>query len=104
MISIVEHAADPHPPIIATWLLTGAVALNLISLAVINWTLRDYSQMPQAFRRFSFALIIAAGACLLVGYWQPGPLVLVITLAILLSLVWMFAVWRWLVTEESAGQ
>lgn len=103
MVNIIEHAADIQSPVVSTWLLTGAVALNLVSLAIISPTLQDYDRFKPIYRPMSFVMILAAGLSLLVGLWRPTPLVLVITLAALLSLVWIYGVWRWLVAEERAN-
>ena len=103
MASIIEHAMDIQSPVISTWLLVGAVALNFISLAIISPTLRDYDRFKPIFRPMSFVMILAAGLSLLVGLRRPTPLVLVITLATILSLVWLYTTWRWLATEEGAN-
>ena len=103
MVSIIEHATDIQSPVISTWLLVSVVALNLISLAITSPTLRDHDRFRPIFRPMSYVMILAAGLSLLVGLWQPAPLVLVITLAAILSLVWLYITWRWLATEEGAN-
>ena len=99
MISIIEHSADAQSPLISTWLLTSSVAVGLVSLAIIGPTLQDYDRFKMIYRPTSFVMILAAGLSVLIGLWRPAPLVLVITLAALLLLVWVFAVGRWLATE-----
>ena len=100
MVGVIEHATDVQSPVVLTWLLTGSVALGLVSLAMIIPALQDYDRLRTVYRPTSFVMILAAGLALLVGLWRPAPLILVVALAAILSLVWIFAVWRWLGTEE----
>lgn len=104
MVSLIEHATDDRAPVATTWLLAGSVALGLVSLAVIVRTLRDYDRLNTVYRPTSIAMLAAAGVALLIGTWRPAPLVLVIALGAVYFVIWIFAVSRWLGTEEAAAQ
>jgi len=43
-------------------------------------------------------VVLGAGvaAALLVGWWQPAPWLLALSLSVILSAVWSFAIFRWL--------
>ena len=104
MVSLIEHATDDRAPVATTWLLAGSVALGLLSLAVIVRTLQDYDRLNAVYRPTSIAMVGAAGAALLIGAWRPAPLALVIALGAIYFVTWIFAVSRWLGTEEAAAQ
>ena len=104
MVSLIEHATDDRAPVATTWLLAGSVALGLVSLAVIVRTLRDYDRLNMVYRPTSIAMLGAAGVALLIGGWRPAPIVLVISLGAIYFVVWIFAVSRWLGTDEAAVQ
>lgn len=67
-------------------------------------TLRDYDRLNTVYRPTSIAMLGAAGVALLIGTWRPAPLVLVIALGAVYFVIWIFAVSRWLGTEEAAAQ
>ena len=84
------------------WLLAGSVALGLVSLAVVVRTLQDWERLNAVYRPTSILMHGAAGVALLIGAWRPAPLVLVIALGATYFAVWVFAVSRWLGTDEAA--
>lgn len=103
MVGVIEHATAGRAPTATTWLLTGSTALGLVSLAMIVRTLQDYDRLKTVYRPTSFAMLVAAGVALLLGAWRPAPLVLVAALAVIQSLVWVFAIWRQLAKIPSRG-
>ena len=102
MVGLIQHATDDRAPSATAWLLAGSVALGLVSLAVIVRTLRDYDRLNTVYRPTSILMLGAAGVALLIGAWRPAPLVLVIALGAIYFVVWVFAVSRWLATDEAA--
>lgn len=104
MVSIVEHATDARAPVATTWLLAGSVAVGFVSLATIIRTLGDYERLAVVYHPTSLVMLGAAAAALLVAAWRPSPLILVVAMTVIQSLVWVFALSRWLSTEEAAQQ
>jgi low temperature requirement protein LtrA len=104
MVSVIEHATASRAPVAATWLLTGSTALGLVSLAVIVGTLQDYGRLKTVYRPTLLAMLGAASLAILVGAWRPAPLMLVVALAAIQLLVWIFAIFRQLRIAEAAAQ
>jgi CHASE2 domain-containing sensor protein len=104
MVSLILSATDDRAPAATAWLLAGSVALGLVSLVVIVRTLQDYDRLITVYRPTSILMLVAAGVALLIGAWRPAPIVLVVTLGAIYFVVWIFAVSRWLGTEEAAAQ
>ena len=104
MVSLILSATDDRAPAATAWLLAGSVALGLVSLAVIVRTLQDYDRLITVYRPTSILMLVAAGVALLIGAWRPAPIVLVVTLGAIYFVVWIFAVSRWLGTEEAAAE
>lgn len=96
MVSLVEGADDPSTPAPTAWLLTGAVALALLALAVVTTSLSDAVRVPQVFGPLRWALALAAVAALGVGWIKPAPWALVLGLYTILSVVWCYAIIRWI--------
>jgi low temperature requirement protein LtrA len=95
MVSLIGHADDASTPAPTAWLLAGAVALALIALGIVTTTLSDAERVPQVFSRLRWALFIAAVAALSLGWIGPAPWVLVLGLWAVLSMVWFYAIIRW---------
>jgi low temperature requirement protein LtrA len=95
MVSLVDHADKTSTPAPTAWLLSGTVALALISLAFVTTALSDAERIPQVFGPLRRALLIAAAAALILGWMQPAPWVLALGLYALLSAVWLYAILRW---------
>lgn len=95
-VSLIEHYADPRSPEGAAWLLAGSVALVLVSLVSIMPSLTDWTDFPGVYRPLTIALIIAAVAALIVGGARPAPWLMILLLALVLSAVWWFSVYRWM--------
>jgi low temperature requirement protein LtrA len=95
MVSLVEHAADDRTPAASAWLLSGTVALGLVSMVLIMRTLDDYVRFPTVYGPLTWGLALAAGASILVGALRPAPWLLALLLFAVLSAVWFFAIGLW---------
>ena len=104
MVTLIEHAADPRAPVGAALLVTGSVAVGLISLIMIVRTLQDFEALRAVFVPTSLGMVGGAAAALLIGVWRPAPIVLVASLAIVQTLVWLFGIDRWLRAEMAGAQ
>ena len=100
MVILIEHAADARAPEATAWLLAGSVALGLVALVVTMHSLQDYERLPMLYRPVSVAMVVASAVALLIGWWRPAPWLLALTLILLLSAVWFFAVDRWLRLDD----
>ena len=104
MVSVIEHATTDRVPAATTWLLTGSTALGLVSLVLIMRTLQDYDRLKTVYRPTTLAMLVGATIALLLGVWRPAPLLLVVALATIHSLVWIFATLRQLDTAAAAAR
>jgi low temperature requirement protein LtrA len=106
MVGLIEHAHDPQVPPATAWLITGAVAVGLLALIVTSQMLEDARRLPGVYRPIAAALVAGALASLLVGSLQPAPWVLAGLLGAILSVLWLFVVFRFLVAGawSEAGQ
>ena len=84
-----------RPPSTA-WLLSGAVALGLLALIPTARALVDAERLAVVYRPLSVALAGGAGAALVVGWVRPAPWLLALLLVAILSVLWFFAVSRFL--------
>jgi low temperature requirement protein LtrA len=96
MVSLIEHAHDASTPAETAWLLAGAVALALVAEAATERTLVDAERLAVVYRPFNLALVVGAGAAVVVGWMQPAPWLLALLLGVGLSVLWFFAVSRFL--------
>ena len=100
MVSVIEHAGDPRAPEVATWVLSGSVALSLLSIAAIACTLRDFTRYRGIYSATCIVMVaLALAVAIPVGLWRPAPVTLISILLGVLTVVWMVAVFRWLTTE-----
>ena len=100
MISLIEHATDPATPAETSWLLSGAVAVAVVSLAAFTRQLADYHRFIEVFRPAVRLALVIALVALGVGALQPPPVALVVVLFALMTIQWMFAIYHWTATEE----
>ncbi|MFI9824011.1 low temperature requirement protein A [Streptomyces sp. NPDC052013] len=96
MVGLVEHATDHRAPVAVSWLMSGAVAVMLITTVVLLPTLADYDRSPSAYKPVQGVLVMAAVVALLAGWARPAPWLLALVLLLLLFVTWAFAFVRWL--------
>ena len=96
MVSLIEHAHDPNTPEGTAWLLSGAVAAGLVAQAVAERTLVDAERLALVYRPLTWALVGGAAAAIVVGWMRPAPWLLALLLVAILSVLWFFAVSRFL--------
>lgn len=102
MVAFIEHATDPRAPAVASWVLAGSVAVFLVSLASVVYTLDDWHRhrgiyLPAAVA--TIALTLAAVPPLML--WRPSPITLAGSLLALLAATWTVALYRWIVTTAT---
>jgi low temperature requirement protein LtrA len=96
MVSLIGHAHDASTPAATSWLLAGAVATGLVALVLTEQTLVDDERLSLVFHPLRLALTGGAAAALVVGWLRPAPWLLALLLVVILSVVWSFAVSRFL--------
>jgi low temperature requirement protein LtrA len=96
MVSLIGHAHDGRTPAGTGWLLAGAVATGLLALVLTERALVDAERLSPVFGPLGPALAAGAAAALVVGWARPAPWLLVLLLVAILSVVWSFAVSRFL--------
>jgi low temperature requirement protein LtrA len=99
MVTLIAHAGDPRTPESTAWLLSAAVALNLLGLVLTERVLADARRLAVVYRPLGVALALAAAAALLVGWARPAPWLLASALVAILSVLWFFAVGRFLAAD-----
>ena len=95
MVSLVEHGSDSAAPAGSAWLLTGSVAVGLVSMVVLFRSLGDYDRLRTLYTRTSASLLAAAAVVLLLGWWAPKPWVLAAAVVATLGLTWVGVLLRW---------
>jgi low temperature requirement protein LtrA len=96
MVSLIGHAHDASTPAGTSWLLASAVATGLVALVLTEGALVDAERLFLVFHPLRLALSGGAAAALLVGWLRPAPWLLALLLVAILSVVWFFAVSRFL--------
>jgi low temperature requirement protein LtrA len=96
MVSLIGHAHDTRTPAATSWLLAGAVATGLVALVLTEQALADAERLSVVFQPLRLALAAGAAAALLVGWLRPAPWLLAVLLVAVLSVIWFFAVSRFL--------
>ena len=96
MVSLIAHAHDARTPASTAWLLAGAVATGLLALIVITRALVDARRLAVVYQPMGLALGLGAGAALVAGWWRPAPWLFALLLVAILSVLWSFAVSRFL--------
>jgi low temperature requirement protein LtrA len=95
MVSLVEHGSDSASPAASAWLLTGSVAIGLVSMVLLFRSLGDYERLPTLYGIVSASLLSAAAVVLLLGWWAPAPWLLAAAVVVVLALTWVGALRRW---------
>jgi low temperature requirement protein LtrA len=96
LVSLIAHAHDSNTPEGTAWLLAGSVGLGLVSLVLIERALVDAERLARVYGPLTLALIAGATAALIVGSARPAPWLLAALLVAILSILWFFAVFRFL--------
>jgi len=96
MVGLIGHAHDARTPASTAWLLSGAVALGLLALILTERTLVDADRLAVVYRPLGVALAGGAAGALVVGWVRPAPWLLASLLVAILSVLWCFAVSRFL--------
>jgi hypothetical protein len=78
------------------WLLSGAVALGLLALIPTTRALVDAERLAVVYQPVSASMAGGAGAALVAGWIRPAPWLLALLLVAILSVLWFFAVNRFL--------
>ncbi len=109
MVSLIGHATDGRTPASTAWLLAGSVALGLLALIFAEQALVDADRLAVVYRPLRMAMAGAAVTALAVGWVRPAPWLLALLLVAILSVLWVFAVGRFLQadawgSEESASR
>jgi low temperature requirement protein LtrA len=96
MVSLISHAADERTPANTAWLLAGSVALGLLALTFAEQALIDADRLAVVYRPLRAAMAGAGVTALAVGWTRPAPWLLALLLVVILSVLWIFAVSRFL--------
>ena len=94
MVSLLEHAHDAQTPAATAWLMSGTVALEMVSVIAAAWSLVLFDRLSNVYRRLAVAMAVAAVLALVLGYLAPTPWLLVSGLGVILTVTWLLAV-RW---------
>ena len=100
MVSMVEHASDDHVPSGTAWLMSGAIAFGLVWLALLIRTLKDHELYPELYNPIAGSLLGGASVVLFIGWWQPTPWLMLVTIWAVLSATWFNAAYRWLHLDD----
>lgn len=71
VLNTVEHAAEPLPDPVR-WLLVGSLAMAVLSVALITWTLQARQAQPTMYRTAEAAMLITVVLSLAVGLTEWG--------------------------------
>lgn len=96
MTSLIAHAHEASTPETTAWLVSGSVALGLLALIVIERALVDAERLVGVYRPLGLAIAAGAAAALVVGWLRPAPWLLALLLGAILSILWVFAAYRFL--------
>ena len=96
MVGLIGQAHDPSTTASTAWLLSGAVALGLLALIVTEHALVDADRLALVYRPLTYELGGGAAAALFVGWLRPAPWLFALLLVAILSVLWFFAVSRFL--------
>ena len=89
LVSIVGHASDSHVPTSTTWLFTGAIAV-VFAMIGVACTALPADEFPSGMRPWiAPTLTIAAAIPIVVGAFEPSPIVLVSSAAAALLVTWL---------------
>jgi low temperature requirement protein LtrA len=89
MVSLIEHAADDRTPADTAWLLSGAVAVTLLGIALAAKALPDDAFPSGMARQIAPTFAVAAVLVVAIGALRPMPLVLVAAITTVLAATWL---------------
>jgi len=92
MVSLLERAHDASTPAATSWLMSGAVAVGILSLIPTTRALADAGRLAAAYRPLQIAMVLGAVASVIIGVARPGPWLLALLLVLVLEAVWVVAV------------
>ena len=92
MVGMIEHAHEDSTPASISWLLSGAVAVGLVSLIPTWRALADASRLVTVYRPLWIAAAAGVVASVIIGWTRPAPWLLGLLLVVVLGLVWAVAV------------
>ena len=92
MVSLVDHAHDGRTPAATAWVLCAGAAVVLGATMLVAAALQAWRRDPGLYRPLAGICAAVAVACLGAGAVRPAPLFLGITLIVLLSIPWVFAI------------
>jgi low temperature requirement protein LtrA len=101
-VSLIAHAHDASAPPDTALLLGGAVALGLLAEIPLTRALADDVRLRAVFQPLRVAMAVGAAVALLAGLAHPKPLVLALILGAVLTLLWFYAVCRFLRSDAWA--
>lgn len=95
VVNVVEHAGEPLPPNVR-WLLVGAVAVSLISVAVMMRTIQIPADHVELYRRGGIVTFVSGFVILLLGFFGFNTIPLLIMLVLLLLTPIFYGVMVWI--------
>ena len=101
VLNVVEHAGEPLPPEVR-WLLVGAIAVSLISVAMMMRTIQIPEEHYNLYRRGGIVTFISSIVILLLGLFSFStiPLMMVLIVLLLTPIVYGIMVWIRLLGRE----
>ena len=104
LASVIEHADTRHVPDIAAWVLSGSVALALVTIAAMVRTLANWGRYRFIYLPASISMIVLAAGSATLALLRPGPIVLTSTLVGVLAMVWFVYAFRGLKEDQRAAR
>jgi len=101
LVGLIVQAHDGATSPGTAWLLTGSVAVCLGAIALAITTLALLEELADVYRPTVAALLLGALATLGVGWLQPAPWLLALTLSLIMMAIWLFAINRWLASGRA---
>lgn len=101
VLNVVEHAGEPLAPEVR-WLLVGAIALALISTALLMRSIQIPAEYQQHYRRGGIVSLVLGLIILLLGFsgLNAIPLLVALILLLLTPVIYGVTVWIKLLGEE----
>jgi low temperature requirement protein LtrA len=90
MVSLIAHAGDERAPAPTAWLLSAATATALVMLIAVMRSLDPRHAKARLYPPARIALAVGAFAVLLTGWARPPSWTLVLAVALILAVTWLF--------------